>query len=415
MSNPSVLDDANQVFDEAVSRLGLDPNVIEVIKRPRRQIIMSLPIKMDDGRIKVFEGYRVLHSIARGPGKGGIRFHPQVTLEEVAALAFWMTWKCAVVNIPFGGAKGGVRCDPNQLSPRELERLTRRYTSHLFEVIGPDSDVPAPDVNTDEQTMAWIMDTYSMHARHTVTGVVTGKPVSLGGSAGRREATGRGVLITIREALSRMGIPIQGARVAVQGFGNVGGVACELLHQAGATIVAVSDVNGGVIREEGLDFPALLDYVNRTRTVEGFEGARPCAPDEVLFADCDVLVPAALDSVINEENVDRVQARLIAEGANGPITLDADHVLEERGVVIIPDILCNAGGVTVSYFEWVQDRIGWFWLEDEVNERLERIMVQAFEDVWLMAEEHGIRLRLAAYMKAIRRVLDVNKLRGLYA
>jgi glutamate dehydrogenase (NAD(P)+) len=415
MNERSVFEGAMKYFDEAVKRLGLDPPAIESIKRPRRTIIVNLPIRMDDGRVRVFEGYRVQHSIGRGPGKGGVRFHPDVDLDEVTALAFWMTWKCAVVNIPFGGAKGGVKCDPAQLSRNELERLTRRWTAELIEVLGPDSDVPAPDVNTDAQTMAWIMDTYSMHARQQVTGVVTGKPIELGGSLGRREATGRGVLICIREAARRLGISLAGARVAIQGFGNVGGVAAELLHEAGATIVAVADVNGGIINPEGLDLPALAEHVRGARTVAGFEGGRLCEPVEVLEVDCDILVPAALDNVIHSGNVDRIRARLVAEGANGPIASEADDALAARGITVIPDILCNAGGVTVSYFEWVQDRMGWFWNEGEVNERLERIMVRAFDDVWKVAAEHGTSLRIAAYMLAIKRVLDVHRMRGLYA
>ncbi len=415
MNERSVFEGAMKYFDEAVERLGLDPLAIESIKRPRRTIIVNLPIRMDDGRVRVFEGYRVQHSIGRGPGKGGIRFHPDVDLDEVTALAFWMTWKCAVVNIPFGGAKGGVRCDPAQLSRNELERLTRRWTAELYEVLGPDSDVPAPDVNTDAQTMAWIMDTYSMHARQQVTGVVTGKPIELGGSLGRREATGRGVLICIREATRRLGISLEGARVSIQGFGNVGGTAAELLHQSGATIVAVSDVNAGIVEPKGLDFSALMEHVQGARTVAGFEGGRVCEPAEVLEVDCDILVPAALDNVIHSGNVDRIRAPLVAEGANGPIAPEADDALSARGITVIPDILCNAGGVTVSYFEWVQDRMGWFWNEDEVNERLERIMVRAFDDVWKVAAEHGTGLRIAAYMLAIKRVLDVHRMRGLYA
>ncbi|MFO7769343.1 MAG: Glu/Leu/Phe/Val dehydrogenase [bacterium] len=415
MANPSVLEGAMKQFDEAVERLRLDPSFIEVIKRPRRSIIMSLPIKMDDGRIRVFEGYRVQHSFQRGPGKGGLRFHPSVNLEETSALAFWMTWKCAVANIPFGGAKGGIKCDPSQLSPGELERLTRRYTADLGDLLGPETDVPAPDVNTNEQTMAWIMDTYSMHARHTVTGVVTGKPLELGGSLGRREATGRGVLIAIREAANLLAMPLEGARVSIQGFGNVGSVAAHLLHGAGAKVIAASDVNGGLFDPDGLDVPGMIRYAAEQRTIAGFDGGEEIEPDAVLEAECDILVPAALDDVITEENVDRVQARLIAEGANGPISLGADHALNRRGVTIIPDILCNAGGVTVSYFEWVQDRMGWFWNEEEVNERLERIMVKAFGDVHEMAAEHGVSLRVAAYMLSIKRVLDVYRMRGLYA
>jgi glutamate dehydrogenase (NAD(P)+) len=370
---------------------------------------------MDDGSFRVFTGYRVQHSIIRGPAKGGIRYHPDVTLEEVMALAAWMTWKCAVVNIPFGGGKGGIVCDPSKMSKGELERLTRRYVADLIDVFGPESDVPAPDVNTNEQTMAWIMDTYSMHARHTVTAVVTGKPLALGGSAGRREATGRGVLLMIREAARRIGLDLRGARVVVQGFGNVGSVAADLLAKDGAIVVGVSDVKGAIQNPSGFDVPALLQHVAQTKSVVGFPGSTPVDGKKLLELPCDVLIPAALENQITHVNAGRIQARIIAEGANGPTTTQADKILNKAGVLVVPDILANSGGVTVSYFEWVQDRQGLFWREQEVNERLEHIMVNAFHDVARMADEHGVSFRVAAFMLAIKRVVDVIQLRGVYA
>ncbi len=409
------LENARLQFEEAAQRLKLDPSFIEIIKVPRRATIVKLPVQMDDGSFRVFTGYRVQHSIIRGPAKGGIRYHPDVTLEEVMALAAWMTWKCAVVGIPFGGGKGGVACDPSKMSKGELERLTRRYTADLIDVIGPESDVPAPDVNTNEQTMAWIMDTYSMHARHTVTSVVTGKPLELGGSAGRREATGRGVLFVIREAAKKIGMSLKGAKVVVQGFGNVGSVAANLLAQDGALIVGVSDVKGGVANPQGLDLPALMKQLMEKKTVAGFAGGTPVEGKKILEVPCDILIPAALENQITHVNASRISARIIAEGANGPTTHQADKILNKAGVMVIPDILANSGGVTVSYFEWVQDRQGYFWREDEVNERLEHIMVTSFNDVARMAEEHKVSLRVAAFMLAIKRVVDAITLRGVYA
>jgi glutamate dehydrogenase (NAD(P)+) len=409
------LENARLQFEEAAQRLKLDPSFAQIIKEPRRATIVKLPVHMDDGSFRVFTGYRVQHSIIRGPAKGGIRYHPDVTLEEVMALAAWMTWKCAVVGIPFGGGKGGIACDPSTMSRGELERLTRRYTADLIDVIGPDSDVPAPDVNTNEQTMAWIMDTYSMHARHTVTSVVTGKPLTLGGSAGRREATGRGVLFVIREAAKRLGMSLKGAKVVVQGFGNVGSVAADLLSKDGALIVGVSDVNGGVANPAGLDMRALLQHVEKTRTVAGFSGGTAVDGKMILEVPCDILIPAALENQITQVNAPRISARIIAEGANGPTTPQADKILNKAGVTVIPDILANSGGVTVSYFEWVQDRQGYFWREPEVNERLEQIMAQAFDDVADMAAEHKVSLRVAAFMLAIKRVVDAIELRGVYA
>jgi glutamate dehydrogenase (NAD(P)+) len=408
------LANAERQFDEAADRLNLPPGLKEVIKRPRRATIVSLPVLMDDGTLRVFTGYRVQHSIVRGPAKGGIRYHPDVTLEEVQALAAWMTWKCAVVNIPFGGGKGGVICDPQKMSKGELERLTRRYAADLSDLFGPESDVPAPDVNTNEQVMAWIVDTYSMHERRTEYAVVTGKPLEVGGSAGRREATGRGVLFCIRGACAHLKMPLQGARVAIQGFGNVGSVSADLLSRDGAKIVAASDVTGGVHNPNGLDVAALIRWVADHRGIAGFPGAKPLTAPLVEY-DCDILIPAALENQITHENAERVRAKIVAEGANGPTTTDADKILEKKGVFVIPDILCNSGGVTVSYFEWVQNRMGLYWPEREVNERLEHTMVQAFGDVLAKSLEHRVNMRVAAFMVAIGRVVKVIMLRGVYA
>src|SRR5262247_3898565 len=397
------LANAERQFDEAADRLNLPAGIREVIKRPRRATIVSLPVNLDDGTLKVFTGYRVQHSIVRGPAKGGIRYHPDVTLEEVEALAAWMTWKCAVVNIPFGGGKGGIVCDPERLSKGELERLTRRYAADLSDLFGPESDVPAPDVNTNEQIMAWIVDTYSMHERRTEYAVVTGKPLEVGGSAGRREATGRGVLFCVREACQHLKLPLRGARVAVQGFGNVGSVSADLMAKDGARIVAVSDVTGGIQNPEGFDVPALIRYAADHRGVKGFPGGTPLT-SPIIEHDCDILVPAALENVITADNADRVRARIVAEGANGPTTPDADRILQKKGVFVIPDILCNSGGVTVSYFEWVQNRMGFYWPEQEVNQRLEQAMVPAFRDVLGKSVEHKVNMRVAAFMVAIERV-----------
>jgi len=409
------LENARLQFEEAAARLKLDPAFLQIIKEPRRVTIVKLPVHMDDGSIRLFTGYRVQRSIIRGPAKGGIRYHPDVTLEEVMALAAWMTWKCAVVGIPFGGGKGGIICDPPNMSQKELERLTRRYTADLIDVLGPESDVPAPDVNTNEQTMAWIMDTYSMHARHTVTSVVTGKPLALGGSAGRREATGRGVLFCVREAAKRIGLQLKGATVVVQGFGNVGSVAADLLAKDGAKIIAVSDVGGGIQNPNGLDIPTLIRHVQQHKTVVGFPGATPVDGKKILEIPCDVLIPAALENQITHANAARISARIIAEGANGPTTTQADKILNKNGILVVPDILANSGGVTVSYFEWVQDRQGLFWREEEVNTRLEQIMVDAFHNVASMADEHKVSFRVAAFMLAIKRVVDAIQLRGVYA
>jgi glutamate dehydrogenase (NAD(P)+) len=404
-----------QRFDRAAELLALDPGIYRILRHPEKQIITSIPVVMDNGEIEVFTGYRVLYNTSRGPAKGGIRYDLGVTLDEVTALAAWMTWKCAVVDVPFGGAKGGVVCDPFRLSPAELERLTRRYTASLLDVLGPESDVPAPDVNTNEQVMAWIMDTYSMHKRHTVTAVVTGKPVAMGGSRGRREATGRGVMIVVKEALRALGIPLHGTTVAVQGFGNVGSVAAKLLEQEGLTVIAVSDKTGGVYNPNGILVDEALEWIRKNRFLEGFPNGDPIGNDEVLELGVDVLVPAALENVITRRNAGRIKAKVIAEGANGPTTAPADAILDDNGVFVIPDILANAGGVTVSYFEWVQNREGYYWGEDVVNERLRDVMMRSFNDVINYSKQHSVNLRTASYMLSIDRVAAVHRLRGVYA
>ena len=402
-------------FDRAAELLDLDPGIYKILRNPEKQLIVSIPVHMDNGDVEVFTGYRVLYNTSRGPAKGGIRFDMQVNLEEVKALAAWMTWKCAVVNLPFGGAKGGVICDPSTLSVGELERLTRRYTSNIISLLGPDSDVPAPDVNTNERVMAWVMDTYSMHMRHTASAVVTGKPLELGGSAGRKEATGRGCMLVTREALRELGMPVRGTTVAVQGFGNVGSTTAMLLEREGCRITAISDRTGGVHNPQGIDVMAAIDYAKRNRDLEGFSGGDPITNDELLTLDVDVLVPAAMENVITSKNASRLQARIICEGANGPTTAAADAILEEKGIFVIPDILANAGGVTVSYFEWVQNRGGYYWTEETVNSRLEEIMTRSFTDVRTLARTHKVNMRTAAYMLAISRVSTVHKLRGIYA
>ncbi|HXG33517.1 MAG TPA: Glu/Leu/Phe/Val dehydrogenase [Bryobacteraceae bacterium] len=402
-------------FDEAAARLGLDNGLAKVLRTPSKEITVYIPVQLDDGRLEVFTGYRVQHSIARGPAKGGIRFAPDVTLDEVRALAAWMTWKCAVVNIPFGGAKGGVVCDPALLSEGELERITRRYTAEILDFLGPERDVPAPDLNTNEQTMAWVMDTYSMHVRHTVTAVVTGKPLDLGGSRGRAEATGRGCMIVATEALKRLGINPEGARVVVQGFGNVGGMAAKLMARAGYKVIAVIEIDGAVYNPHGLDIPALMAHRRETGSILDFPEAENMERDEALFLECEVLLPAAKENVITSQNAHRIRARVLCEGANGPTTPPADLILADNNVFVIPDILANSGGVTVSYFEWVQDRQGYFWNEEMVNSRLEELMVSSFHHVVGYAEKHRVNNRIAAYMLAIDRVAFAIKLRGIYA
>ncbi|MFO8100514.1 MAG: Glu/Leu/Phe/Val dehydrogenase [Salinibacter sp.] len=403
-------------FDVAAEILELNPGFYEYLCRPARVHITSVPVEMDSGRVKVFEGYRVIHNNVLGPSKGGVRFAPDVTLNEVKALAAWMTWKCSLVDLPFGGAKGGIICDPDELSPSELERLTRRYTADLFDVFGPDKDIPAPDMNTNEQIMAWILDTYSMHARRTENAVVTGKPVGLGGSKGRREATGRGVMTVTLAAMDRIGLSPGECTVAVQGFGNVGATAAELLSEQGCTVVAVSDVTGGYYNENGLDIQEVRAYTQKNGgTLSGYENATHITNEELLTLDVDVLVPAAKEDQIDREIAENMGARIVAEGANGPTRPAADRVLKEKNVLVIPDILANAGGVTVSYFEWVQDRQGFFWTEDRVNRRLDRMMKEAFDKVYKTAETHDVSLRIGAYVMGVRRVAEALRMRGIYA
>jgi len=415
VANGSIFGAMLQEFDGAARILNLEPGIWKILTAPKRQITVACPVQMDNGEIEVFTGYRVQYNITLGPAKGGIRYHPGVSLDEVTALAAWMTWKCAVANIPFGGGKGGVICDPTKMSRREVEALTRRYIAEIVDAIGPEKDVPAPDVNTDAQVMAWVMDTYSMHVGHTTTSVVTGKPVEMGGSLGRREATGRGVMIATRESCKHIGIPLKGARIAVQGFGNVGGVSAQLLAEQGAKIVAVTDWKGGVINPKGLDVGKLLAHVQQHRTVDGFPGGDPLAADKLWGLDVEVLLPAALENQITMENAPQIKAKIVIEGANGPTTPDAHRHLHERGVFIVPDILANSAGVTTSYFEWVQDRYGYFWTEAEVNERLERKMCEAFDDVLQMSIKYNVDMRTAAYVVAINRVATVTRMRGMYA
>ncbi len=404
-----------QEFNLAARLLNLDAGIWRILTHPKRQIVVSCPVQMDHGDIEVFTGFRVQYNITLGPAKGGIRYHPAVTLDEVTALAAWMTWKCAVAHIPFGGGKGGVICDPSKMSKREIEALTRRYIAEIVDAIGPEKDVPAPDVNTNDQIMAWVMDTYSMHVGHTTTSVVTGKPVELGGSLGRREATGRGVMIATREAAKHVGIDIAKARVAVQGFGNVGSISARLLAQMGARIVAVTDWKGGVHNEKGIDVESLIAHVQQHQTVDGFSGAEPLESAKLFDLDVDILIPAALENQITMSNAGDIKARIIIEGANGPTTPEAHRHLHDRGVFIVPDILANSSGVTTSYFEWVQDRYGYFWTEKEVNERLELKMCEAFDDVLQTSIKYNVDMRVAAYVVAINRVATVTRMRGMYA
>jgi len=404
-------------FDFAAQKLDLDEGLWKILRYPNREIIVHIPVAMDNGTIEVFTGFRVQHSIARGPAKGGVRYSPDVTLDEVRALASWMTWKCAVVNIPFGGAKGGIIVDPKKLTLSELEKLTRRYTAELIEFLGPEKDVPAPDMNTNEQTMAWMMDTYSMHMRQTVTAVVTGKPINIGGSRGRREATGRGVMIVCDEALKKFNMTREGTRVIIQGFGNVGSNAAKLMADAGYKIIGIAEYNGGLYNANGIDIDALLEYRDRnsSRGIVGFPGAEAEDSGELLVTACDILIPAATENVITSQNAGSIKAKIICEGANGPTTAAADEILADKKVFVIPDILANAGGVTASYFEWVQDRQGYFWKESAVNEQLEFILREAFEDVVHFSETHSVNNRIAAYMLAISRVAHTIKQRGIYA
>jgi glutamate dehydrogenase (NAD(P)+) len=401
--------------DLAAKKLELDGGLWKILRNPSREVIVHVPVQMDNGTLEIFTGFRVQHSIHRGPAKGGIRYSPNLTLDEARALASWMTWKCALVNIPFGGAAGGVICDPDKMSKRELERLTRRYAVELMEVLGPEKDVPGPDINTNEQIMAWIMDTYSMHVRHTVTAIVTGKPLELGGSHGRTEATGRGLMIVCDEALKRLSMNRDQTRVIIQGFGNVGSNAARLMHQRGYKIVGVSTTAGGLYNKNGIDIDALWMYHKRTNTVMGFPGTVETDSAELLVTDCDILIPAAVENQITSRNADRLKVRILCEGANGPTTAEADDILDEKRVFVIPDILANSGGVTVSYFEWVQDRQGYFWLESEVNDQLDHTMRTSFTEVLRYAETHDVSNRIAAYMLAVDRVAYTLRLRGIYA
>ncbi len=401
--------------DIVADLIGVDNGTREVLKHPKRELTVNFPVRMDDGSYRVFTGHRVQYNMARGPCKGGIRYHPQVTLDEVRALAAWMTWKCAVVNIPYGGAKGGVICDPKHMSKGELERLTRRYTSEIAGIIGPEMDIPAPDVYTDSQTMSWIMDTYSMQKGYSVPGVVTGKPISLGGSEGRGEATGRGCAYVIREAAKDLGLHVKNGTVAIQGFGNAGSVTANILaDEQGAKIVAVSDSRGGIYKADGMNPHAIEEHKHKTGSVVGFPGAKQISNEEVLELEADILVPAALENQITAKNADKIRAKIVAEAANGPTVPAADKVLFEKKVTVLPDVLANAGGVTVSYFEWAQDIQGFFWTLHEVNERLERVMVQSYKDVHKVAGEKKVHHRTAAYVVAIQRVVDAIRIRGIY-
>jgi glutamate dehydrogenase (NAD(P)+) len=413
MSQKSAWAVAQQQFDLAAKRLNLDPGIAAVLREPRRQLTVHFPVRMDDGSTRVFEGHRVQHNLGRGPAKGGIRFHQDVNIDEVKALAMWMSWKCAVMDLPYGGGKGGVTVDPKQLSIGEVERLTRRFTTEIAVIIGPESDIPAPDVNTNSQTMAWMMDTYSMHAGHTVPGVVTGKPIALGGSKGRNEATARGV-ICIREAASKIGLNLKGATVVVQGYGNAGSIAAKLITDLGAKVIAVSDSSGGIQNAAGLDLAAVDAHKKKTGSVVGLTGATPVSNQAILEIPCDVLIPAALENQITAENAAKIKTKIVAEAANGPTTPEADDILFANGAMVIPDILCNAGGVTVSYFEWVQDLNRDFWEEEEVNLRLEKKMVRAFHEVYDMAQEQKSHLRTGAYLLSVKRVADAMSVRGIY-
>jgi glutamate dehydrogenase (NAD(P)+) len=407
-------ENALQQLEICARHLGLDPGLHQVLQHPQRELTVNFPVKMDNGTTRVFTGYRIHHNLSRGPAKGGIRYSPRTDVDEVRALAMWMTWKCAIVNIPFGGAKGGVLCDPRTLSLGELERLTRRYASEISIVIGPNTDIPAPDMGTNPQVMAWIMDTYSMHHGHTAPAVVTGKPVPIGGSEGRVDATGRGVYIVAREAAKALGFDLKGSKVAVQGFGNVGGVAARIFHEYGAKVVAVCDALGGLYNPNGLDIPSLMECSRRDGTLTTHPGGDPITSSELLELDCDVLVPAALESQITTGNARRIQAKLIVEGANGPTTPAADRILYDRGVMLVPDVLANAGGVIVSYFEWVQDLQSFFWAEDHINASMEQMMLRAYRSVTDIAKRDKLDLRTAAYVVGVQRVADATTLRGMY-
>ncbi|HPS65421.1 MAG TPA: Glu/Leu/Phe/Val dehydrogenase [Ignavibacteria bacterium] len=401
-------------FDVAAKMINLDEGVYNYLKTPVKQVIVSIPVQLDSGKVVAFEGYRVIHNNALGPSKGGVRFAPDVDIDEVKALAAWMTWKCSIANIPFGGAKGGVRCNPSELSMSELEKITRRYTANLLEIFGPDTDIPAPDMNTNDQIMAWIMDTYSMHQRKTVTGVVTGKPLIIGGSLGRREATGRGVMLATMAALKKKNVPVDATTAAVQGFGNVGSVSAKLIHEQGIKVVAISDISGGYYNSKGIDVIKAIEYTEKHKTLEGLNLGDKITNEELIEVDCGILVPAAKEDQITKDNASKIKARLIIEGANGPTSADADEILNEKGIMVIPDILANSGGVIVSYFEWVQDRLGYFWDEDDINKRLTRMMNEAFENVFSRAMQYQTTMRIGAYITAIDKVAAALKLRGIY-
>ena len=405
---------AKQQLRAVGDAFGVDDNLVRVLSRCKKAVSVSVPTRMDDGSVEVFDGYRVIHNIARGPSKGGIRYHRDVTLDEIRALSMWMTWKCSLMGVPFGGAKGGIRVDPKQLSPYELERMTRRYTSEIINEIGPERDIPAPDVGTNSRVMAWIFDTYSMNKGHSVLGVVTGKPLELGGSLGREEATARGGLYCLREALRKRGLRLDGITVAIQGFGNVGSYLAKFLAEAGATVVAISDSSGGIYNEKGLDIAAALAHKRETGSLEGMRGGDPISNEELLLVPCDVVAPCALEQVITAENADRIQAGIVLEGANGPTTPAADEILEDRGVLVLPDVLANAGGVVVSYFEWVQGLQEYFWKEAEVNAKLNDIVTRAFNETWAVSESRNLSMRFAAYGLAVRRVGEATTIRGLY-
>ncbi len=405
---------AQQQLRRVADIFKIDPNLVEVLKECKKAVVVSVPVVMDNGTVKAFEGYRVTHNIARGPSKGGIRYHPDVSLSEVKSLAMWMTWKCALMNIPFGGAKGGVICNPKELSQMELQKLTRRYTTEIINEIGPEKDIPAPDVGTDPSVMAWIFDTYSMNKGHSVLGVVTGKPLNVGGSLGRLEATARGAMYCIREAIRKQELSFDGLRVAVQGFGNVGSYLAKFMHDQGAKVIAVSDSTSGIYNPDGIDVELALAHKQETGALAGLRGTEPVSNEDLLLLECDVLAPCALEQVITSENADKVKARIICEGANGPVTPTADEILDERGILVLPDILANAGGVVVSYFEWVQGLQEFFWKEDEVNARLNDIVTRAFNETWTTHQNRGTSMRMAAYGLAVQRVSEATTTRGLY-
>jgi glutamate dehydrogenase (NAD(P)+) len=405
---------AQEQLHIAAQKIDLDPGMEGILRQPERELHVHFPVRMDDGSIRVFDGYRVQHNTARGPAKGGIRFHQDVSIDEVKALATWMTWKCSVVDVPYGGGKGGVVVDPKELSLGELERLSRRFITEIQGIIGPERDIPAPDVNTNSQIMAWMMDQYSRNKGYTVPAMITGKPLALGGSLGRTDATGVGVMAVARQGMQKLDMPVTGSRVVVQGFGNVGSVSARSMHEIGASVVAVSDVYGGIHNPHGLDIPALVAFVRETGSVTGFPNSEAITNEELFTVDCDVLIPAALENQINNSNADRIKARIIVEGANGPTTPEADRILDDRGILLLPDILANAGGVTVSYFEWVQNMQGFYWTEEEVDQRLHRVMASAFNAVFQTAQQHAVDMRTAAYIVAIRRVAEAVRLRGIY-